>query len=157
METATKASIQHSEGETIMTVARAFALVFGAVYVLVGILGFIRPLTDAPADGIIVTDTANLLGIFAINWFHNLAHLVIGIGGLALAARTSTARMYAQFVGVAYAVLFVLGLLTSNVLGILPLNTPDNLLHLVSAALALVVGFTAVGLQLLGAPRREIA
>jgi hypothetical protein len=139
-----------------MTVARAFALIFGAVYVIVGVLGFIRPLTDAPADGLIVTEPTNLLGIFAVNWFHNLAHLLIGVLGLVAASRTSSARAYAGVVGIAYAALFVIGLLTTNLLNILPLNTPDNILHLASAVLALIVGFTPVGLSILGSRERAV-
>lgn len=138
-----------------MTVARIFALIFGALYVIVGVMGFIRPLTDAPADGVLFTDTARLLGIFSVNWLHNLAHLLIGVLGLVAAARADLARLYSQAVGVVYAALFVVGLLTSNFLGILPLNWPDNILHLVSAVIALVVGFTEVGLRIVGVQQRR--
>jgi hypothetical protein len=137
-------------------VARVFALIFGAIYVIVGVIGFIRPLTDAPADGIIVTGTANLLGIFAVNWLHNLVHILVGVLGLAAAARTPSARTYAQVIGIAYAALFVIGLFTADFLGILPLNMPDTILHLVSAVVALIVGFTAVGLQILGSRERAV-
>jgi hypothetical protein len=140
-----------------MTVARTFALVFGAVYVLVGILGFIRPLTDAPDNGLIFGDEANLLNIFVINWFHNLAHLAIGVLGLAASRQTDMSKLYAQVVGVAYALLFVIGLFTSDFLGILPLNGPDNILHLLSAVVALVIGFTNIGNQVLGEPRATTA
>ena len=140
-----------------MTLTRTFALVFGAIYVLVGILGFIRPLTDAAGDGLIFGDTAKLLGIFSINWFHNLAHLAIGALGLAAAGRTASARLYAQVVGVAYAALFVIGLFTSDFLDILPLNGPDNILHLLSAVVALVIGFTNIGMQQVGERRTSLA
>jgi hypothetical protein len=133
-----------------MTVARGFALVFGAIYVVVGLLGFIRPLTDAPGDAVLHHHTANLLGIFSINWFHNLAHIAIGALGLAAARQTNTSRLYAQAIGVAYAGLFVIGLFTGNFLDILPLNGPDNVLHLASAVVALAIGFSAIGLQVLG-------
>jgi hypothetical protein len=139
-----------------MTVARAFALVFGAIYVIIGILGFVRPLTDAPPDGVIVTGTTNLLGIFAVNWFHNLAHLLIGVFGLITAARTSSSRAYAGVVGIAYAALFVIGLATTNFLDILPLNSPDNILHLASAVVALIVAFTPFGLMILGSRERAV-
>ena len=143
-------TVARGDADMTMTVARAFALVFGAVYVIVGILGFIRPLTDAPDDGLIFGDTANLLGIFAINWFHNLAHLLIGLVGLGVSRRTDTSRLYAQVVGAAYVLLFVIGLFTGDFLGILPLNGPDNVLHLLSAVVALLIGFTVIGLRNLG-------
>jgi hypothetical protein len=133
-----------------MTVARGFALVFGAVYVVVGLLGFIRPLTDAPGDALLHHHTAKLLGVFSINWFHNIAHIAIGVLGLVAARQTGTSRLYARAIGVAYAGLFVIGLFTGDFLDILPLNGPDNVLHLASAVVALAIGFTGVGLQLLG-------
>ena len=125
-----------------MTVARAFALVFGAVYVLVGILGVIPGITpDAdPHD--------KLLGLFAINWFHNLAHLLIGVAGLAASRQHDMSRIYAQAVGIAYAGLFVIGLFTDDFLDILPLNAADDILHLLSAIVALVIGFTDIGRRL---------
>ena len=134
-----------------MTVARAFALGFGAVYVLVGILGFIPGITqDAdPHD--------KLLGLFAINWFHNLAHLLIGVAGLAASRQHDMSRLYAQAVGVAYAGLFVIGLFTGDFLDILPLNGLDNILHLLSAIVALVIGFTAIGERLVSERRAATA
>ncbi len=140
-----------------MATSRLFALVFGAIYVLVGLIGFLRPLTDAPHDGLLVAKTAFLLGIFAVNWFHNLAHVVIGAVGLAASPRAGTARLYAQVIGIAYAVLFVIGLVTKDFLGILPLNDADNVLHLASALLALVIGFSPIGLQQLGQGRAATA
>ena len=137
-----------------MTVARLFALVFGAVYSLVGIMGFLRPLTDAPPDGLMWTGVANLLGIFAINWLHNVIHLGTGLFGVLTAGRTDSARLYARVIGIVFALVFLVGLFTSNPLGILPLNGADNVLHLASSAVALLVGFTALGLQSVGAQRR---
>ena len=50
------------------------SLVFGVVYLAVGVLGFIPGITQPstmPGQGL-------LLGIFAVNTVHNLAHLVLG-------------------------------------------------------------------------------
>lgn len=138
-----------------MTTSRLFALVFGAVYVFVGLFGFLRPLTDAPHGGVLVTNTVLLLGIFAVNWFHNLAHVLIGASGLVASSRTNTARLWAVTIGTAYALLFVVGLFTKDFLGILPLNDADNVLHLASAVLALVMGFTSIGLRQVG--QRQMA
>lgn len=142
-----------------MTVARAFALVFGAIYVVVGVLGFIGPLvTGTGQESFIVTEGGKLLDVFWVNWFHNLVHLVTGVVGLVAAARTPSARMYSGVVGIIYAALFVVGLFTVDraFLGILPLNWADNILHLLSAVVALVVGFTPVGLQILGSRQRAV-
>lgn len=140
-----------------MKTARAFALIFGATYVLVGILGFIRPLTDAGGSGLFTGEEAKLLGIFDVNWFHNLAHIVIGVFGLAAFPRLDTSRLYAQAIGLAYFALFIVGLFTGNFLDLLPLNAPDNVLHLLSALIALAVGFTGAGLAIVGQPRASTA
>ena len=137
-----------------MTIARAFAMVLGVVFLAVGLLGFIRPLTDAGGDSIFVTGDAHLLGIFHVNWLHNLVHLGTGLLGLALAVRTPSARLFAQALGVIYTIVFLAGLVTDDLLGILPLNGADNILHLLTAAASLLVGFTPLGRRLLGGERR---
>jgi len=72
---------------TTKTPGQLFALVFGAVYVLIGILGFIDPL---------VSSDDKLLGIFGISALHNVAHLAVGalllIGSRAPDRATATQR-----------------------------------------------------------------
>jgi hypothetical protein len=64
-----------------MTLAQRFAQVFGGIYLLVGILGFIPPLLifGLPGGG---PFAGYLIGLFVVNWLHNLAHILIGVGGL---------------------------------------------------------------------------
>ncbi len=65
-----------------MSWAQLFALVFGAIYLLVGILGFIPPLVAGEIPGAMGGPfTGYLIGLFAVNWFHNLAHILIGAAG----------------------------------------------------------------------------
>jgi Domain of unknown function (DUF4383) len=108
--------------------------------VLVVILGFIPPLLAGYMSTSVMSGpfTGFLLGVFAVNWFHSLAHLIIGIGGLATYRNSVAARTYCLVIGVAYAALFVLGLIfgLSFLGGFLPLNGADNVLHLLSALLA---------------------
>jgi hypothetical protein len=66
-----------------------------------------------------------LIGLFAVNWFHNLAHLLIGATGLATYRNPIGASTYALMIGAAYALLFLVGLFTQQVAtlgGLLPLN-----------------------------------
>ncbi len=132
-----------------MSLAQRFAQVFGAVYLLVGILGFIAvsPIltqtsllgTTVPAEGAWGPFTGFLIALFAVNWFHNIAHLAIGAVGLAVYRNPAAASTYALVIGIAYAVLFLLGLLpgpNGPLPGILPLNVIDDLLHLVTAVVA---------------------
>lgn len=105
---------------------RRLALGLGVAYVLVGVLGFFV----TGFDDFTGTSDEKLLGVFALNPLHNVVHLLIGFGGLALWRRRDTARAYGMALVVGYGATFVYGLATE---GILNLNAADNALHLVSA------------------------
>lgn len=116
-------------------IAKLYAQVFGIVLTAVGLLGFIDAL--APSG--------NLLGIFAINPAHNVVHILSGIVGLAAGFLGSGqyARWYAGVFGVVYGLVTVVGFIqTTTVLGIIPVNLPDNLLHAAIAIVSLVVFFS---------------
>ena len=85
------------------------------------------------------------LGLFAVNWCHRLAHLAIGGADLAVHRNDSASRAYALAVGIAYAGLFLLGLIFGlNFLGgLMPLNGPDHVLHLLTALVALDAYFAS--------------
>lgn len=85
------------------------------------------------------------LGLFAVNWFHSLAHLAIGGADLAVHRNHSASRAYTLAVGIAYAGLFLLGLIFGlNFLnGLMPLNGPDHVLHLLTALEALGAYFAS--------------
>jgi hypothetical protein len=113
------------------TLAQNLALVFGVVFVIVGILGFIPGITeDAPGDFAGEDSEGSLFGIFQVSVLHNLAHLAFGIGILA-ARRHDTSLQYLLWGGVAYAGLFVLGIL--GLMDWLPADDTDDWLHLVLA------------------------
>ena len=123
-----------------MTIAQRFAQIFGAVYLVIGILGFI-PIAPflVPVPLPVIGPFEGLeLGLFPVNWLHNIAHIAIGAVGLASYRSPVGARSYALGIGVAYAVLTVLGLIPGlNVLfGLLPLFGLDVVLHLLSALAA---------------------
>jgi Domain of unknown function (DUF4383) len=87
-----------------------------------------------------------LLALFAVNWFHNVAHLAIGAVGLAVYRSYSASKAYALALGIAYAALFVLGVLTADVAtlgGLLPLNGLDDLLYVGTSLVAFAAYFTA--------------
>ncbi len=67
------------------------ALVIGIVYLLVGVVGF----AVTGFDGWTVHDHSQTLLVFAINPLHNVVHLVIGLLGVLLWSRSSSARTYA--------------------------------------------------------------
>lgn len=120
---------------------RLLATVFGGVYLLVGLLGF------AVTGGVsfIATEGGLLLGLFAVNPLHNIAHLLIGaallIAGLSNVAAAKTAN---TVVGAVYLLLGIVGFfLVGTALNILALNTADHFLHLASAIALLGVGLAA--------------
>ncbi len=120
---------------------RLVAVIFGAVYILVGLLGFL--VTGGVAFA--ATEGGLLLGIFEVNPFHNVAHLVIGVallaGGLAGVRAAKTVNIV---IGVAYLLLGIIGFFLVNTsANFLALNTADHFLHLVSALVLLGVGFGA--------------
>ncbi len=122
-----------------MMIAQRFAQIFGAVYLLVGIIGFLPPLLlGTLPPGVVGPLAGLLLGLFAVNWFHSLAHLLIGAAGLAVHRNHSASRAYALALGIAYAGLFVFGLIFGlNFLGgLLPLNGADHILHILTALIA---------------------
>jgi hypothetical protein len=74
---------------------------------------------------------------------------VIGVAGLAVYRSPAGARTYALVLGVTYAALFVLGLISGVTTfgGLLPLNEWDHGLHLVTSLLAFGAFFASRGHQ----------
>lgn len=115
--------------------ARAFAGVFGAVYLVIGLVGF----AVTGFDDWFATDTGELLLWFELNPLHNVVHIAIGAALLAGAGRPASARAVSLIVGVIYAVVGVVGFFaTGQEWNILSLNTADNWLHIGTAILALL-------------------
>src|SRR5690606_16249160 len=85
---------------------RIVATVFGAVYLLVGLLGF----AFTGGVGFAGTEGGLLLGIFEVNPLHNIAHLLIGAALLiAGIANVRAAKAVNIVVGAAYLLLGVVG------------------------------------------------
>lgn len=120
---------------------RLVATIFGAIYLLVGLLGF------AYTGGVAFFDTEGglLLGIFEVNPFHNVAHLLIGAVLLVAGLKSIPAARSANIaVGAAYLLLGIIGLfLVDSAANILAINGADNVLHFGSAILLLAVGLGA--------------
>ncbi|AND15527.1 DUF4383 domain-containing protein [Rathayibacter tritici] len=117
---------------------RLLATLFGAVYVVVGLLGFVV------TGGVqfLSTEGGLLLGIFEVNPLHNIAHLLIG-GALLIAglSTVAAAKSVNATVGAVYLLLGIVGFfLVDTALNVLALNTADHFLHLASALVLLGVG-----------------
>ena len=119
----------------------------GAVFLLVGGLGFIPGVTSN-YDALAVVgheSGALLLGIFQVSILHNIVHLLFGAAGLLMARTRTQARAFLLYGGIIYLVLWVYGLLVGHdtPANFVPVNNADNWLHLV-----LGIGMIALALLL---------
>jgi hypothetical protein len=136
----------HAGRMTATTIQKATTAV-AAVFLLVGVLGFVPGVTtdyDTMTFSGHESD-AMLLGIFQVSILHNIVHLLFGVVGLVMARTFSAARAFLIGGGIVYAVLWVYGLLIDQAssANFVPVNTADNWLHLV-----LAIGMIALGLLL---------
>ena len=133
------------------SLARNAAKAVGAVFLLVGILGFVPGITQdiyplnlfnhEPKGG----EHALLLGLFEVSVLHNIVHLLFGVAGLAMAKNADSAVKYLIGGGVVYLLLTVYGLIVEgdhkSAANFVPFNGHDNWLHAL-----LGVGMLALGL-----------
>jgi arginine exporter protein ArgO len=116
----------------------------GAVFLLVGILGFIPGVTtDYDTMEFASHDSrAELLGIFQVSVLHNLVHLAFGVAGIAMSRTASAARTYLLAGGAVYLVLWLYGLLIghTSAANFVPLNTADDWLHFVLGIAMIALG-----------------
>lgn len=120
------------------------ALAVSAVFVLVGVLGFVPGITSN-YDQLALAghqSGALLLGVFAVSVLHNLVHLAFGVVGFLLARTAAGARNFLVFGGIVYAVLWIYGSVIDHGsdANFVPVNTADNWLHLVLAIAMLALG-----------------
>jgi hypothetical protein len=117
---------------------RKLSVLFGVVFLLVGILGFVPALTPVDADGMPL-----LLGLFMVGTIHNIIHLASGVAALLGSKSEQYASLYFKIFGAVYALVTVIGFVQKDtVLGLIHVNTADNFLHLVLAVAILGIGFT---------------
>lgn len=123
------------------------ALAVGAVFLLVGVLGFIPGVTTdySSLEWAGHHSQAQLFGIFTVSVLHNVVHLVFGFAGLLAGVGAAQSRLYLIGGGLIYLVLWVYGLLIDldSEANFVPVNTADNWLHF-----GLGLGMVALGLIL---------
>src|SRR2546421_10182873 len=114
--------------------AKSLGMLFGLVFLAVGILGFVPG----------VTKDDMLLGIFMVNAAHSVVHIVSGaIFLFASMSGAGAARLWFQIFGVVYALVAVMGFVVGNgmIFGLISNNTNDTWLHVVLAVAMLAIGF----------------
>jgi hypothetical protein len=123
---------------------QVLSLAVGAVFLVVGVLGFIPGITTG-YDGLRFAgpdSSAMLFGVFAVSVLHNIVHLLFGVAGVWAASRTQTARGFLVVGGGVYLLLWIYGVATQDdsSANFVPLNKADDWLHL-----GLAVGMIALG------------
>ena len=136
-----------STGRGNRTKVQKASMAVGAVFLLVGVLGFVPGIT-ANYDQLHFAghdSEALLLGLFQVSALHNIVHLLFGAAGLALARSAAGSKSFLLYGGIIYLVLFVYGLVVpqDSAGNFVPLNGFDNVLHLL-----LGVGMVALALIL---------
>ena len=135
------------------TPAQWYCLLAGLSLLLAGILGFFADANFDTGDGI---QGDELLSIFEVNGIHNLIHVASGLLLLAASPKRASARTVAIAFGLVYGVVTIIGLIDGeDVLGLIPVNPADNVLHIALSVLGLVTGFISRGRDDVpaGAPR----
>lgn len=126
---------------------RGAAYLVGAVFLLVGVLGFI-PGSTTDYDQMEFAgheSGAMLLGVFEVSILHNIVHLLFGVAGLAMGRTIGGARAFLIGGGVIYAALWLYGLVIDkdSDANFVPVNTADDWLHF-----GLAIGMIGLGLLL---------
>lgn len=133
------------------TPAQWYCLLAGAALLLAGIFGFIADATfdtGGGADG----DGGNANGMlqgdsflgFEVNGWHNVVHVLSGIVLLAAFSKRKPAKTVALIFGVVYGLVTIIGLVDGNdVLGIIPVNPADNILHLALSLAGILAAFAS--------------
>ena len=125
------------------TPAQWYCLLAGLSLLLAGILGFIVDSNFDTGNGI---DGGKLLSIFEVNGIHNLVHVASGLLLLAASPKRASAKTVAIAFGLVYGVVTIIGLIDGkDVLGLIPVNPADNVLHIALSALGLIAGFMSRG------------
>ncbi len=124
------------------SLAQKLAMLFGLTFVAAGVAGFIPGITTNLYDGLEFAGNdgdAELLGLFKVSILHNIVHALFGVGILA-AKRHASSLQYLLYAGIAYIVLFLMGIIDAG--DWVPINSADNWLH-IGLALGLLGAWAA--------------
>jgi Domain of unknown function (DUF4383) len=119
--------------------AQLYAVIFGAVLTIAGIVGFFYN-SDFTSNKSVHDD---VFGILAVNGWHNLVHILSGVVGLIVASSYSSSRVYALGFGAIYILIAIWGFIIGSgdsILAIVPVDTEDNILHLLIGIAGIAAG-----------------
>lgn len=129
-----------AEDRVPKTLAQRYCLLAGAALLLVGVLGFLAEGSFATGDEL---QGGSLFG-FEVNGWHNLVHLASGLVLLGAANTRPTAKTVAMGFGFVYGIVTLIGLVQGDeVLGVIPVNGADHVLHFLLAAAGIAAGLAS--------------
>ncbi|HEX8205391.1 MAG TPA: DUF4383 domain-containing protein [Solirubrobacteraceae bacterium] len=122
------------------TPAQWYCTLAGLALLLAGILGFFF---DSSFDTGGNIDGDAFLG-FEVNGFHNIVHILSGLLLLGASAKRASAKAVALLFGIVYGVVALIGLIDGEtVLGLIPVNPADNILHIALAAVGILAAIAS--------------
>jgi hypothetical protein len=140
----------------LVTAERGFAFIIGALFLLVGIAGFIPGFVTLPAGApAVAVDAPRLafddgygyvLGLFPTNFLHNAVHIVVGVLGLAAATSLSGSIVYNRGFAIAYILIALMGLIpaTNTTFGLMPIYGNNVWFNALTGLAAGYLGFFKV-------------
>src|SRR5579859_5699403 len=130
-----------------MRATRTFALVFGIISIVVGILGLVPAFSTAPPSGAphvaLSAGYRYLLGQFPVNFASDVIYILIGVIGVACGSNFLAARLYARSLFLLFGFVTVLGFMpATDVLGgLAPIFGSDTWLNAAAAVVAGIFGY----------------
>ncbi|MBV9213655.1 MAG: DUF4383 domain-containing protein [Actinobacteria bacterium] len=106
--------------------AQVYAFVIGGTLVVAGVVGFFYSASfDSPGT------VHDVFGVLGVNGWHNVVHVATGALGL-VSLTYAAARTYSLVLGVVYVAIAIWGFVIGSgesILGFIPVNTEDSVLH----------------------------
>jgi hypothetical protein len=130
-----------------LTPAQWYCLLAGAGLLLAGLFGFIADATFDTVRSGVDEEGGNAPGRlqgdsflgFEVNGWHNLVHVLSGVVLLSVFRKAGLARTVALAFGLVYGAVTIIGLIDGeDVLGFIPVNGADNVLHLALSGLGII-------------------
>jgi Domain of unknown function (DUF4383) len=120
------------------TSAQVYSLIVGLGLVAGGIIGFFYSASFATGDEV---QRQAVLGILDVNAWHNIIHIATGALALAFVGSYSASRAFALVFGIVYLLVAIVGFIVGDggvIVGLVPVNTEDNILHVLIAVAGLL-------------------
>jgi hypothetical protein len=122
------------------TLAQWTSLAIGINYLIAGIVGF----AYTGFSGVTESNGPKVFGLLAVNPFHNVFHLVVGVGLLYMGFKSSTTLNEGALIGLGaiYIIATVCGFIYAHIPVIADVSSgaPDNYLHLITGLTAIAGG-----------------